>query len=70
MSDLLIDQPTAAPTRKVTAFAVAGGITAAIMAALEYFSPDMAKALGPLVAQAVPVVVGFVAAYFTRNTVA
>jgi hypothetical protein len=69
MRDDLIDQPSPAPTRKVTAGALAGALTAAIIAGVNELWPGFGDDLAPALHAFVPVVVGFVAAYFTRERV-
>jgi len=63
----LINQPTSMPTRKVAAGTIAGVITAAAVAGLRAYRPDLSEAFGPMIEQLVPVVVAFVASYFTRE---
>lgn len=69
MTDL-IDQPTAAPTRKVAASAAAGGLATAIAAAVMGWLPESAQLvegeIGTLINWALSLVFG-VAATFTTG---
>jgi uncharacterized protein YacL len=66
MADL-INQPSAMPTRKVAAGTIGAAITAGLIAALRVYKPELIDFAGPLIEQFVPVLVGFVSAYMTRN---
>jgi hypothetical protein len=67
MKDVLIDQPTAIPTRKVTAGTIAGAITASVIAGVNAIWPGFGDDLAPALYAVMPVVTGFLAAYFTRE---
>ena len=67
---VLVHQPSAAPTRKMVTFAITAIVTAAVMqftrdlaASHEYF----AWLTDPAAQQNVPIVVGFVVAYWFRE---
>ena len=77
MTDRLVAQPSAAPTRKLTYGAAWGIAVAILMALVEAIRPDLAAsvqevldAAGPfvpaLLESGVPVVVGAAAAYWTK----
>jgi hypothetical protein len=63
----LINQATAAPTRKIKATGIAGGITAAALGALHWWSPELAAVLGGPVEAGIVAVVATVAGYVTRE---
>ena len=69
MDDKLpIDQPTAAPTRKVLIGAIAGVLTAITTQLLGYLGPAWLDFLAmPEVASGLPVIASFVAAYLVRD---
>ena len=67
MHRILIDQLTAAPTRKWNAGAIAMAITVAIIAGVDSYWPGMGDTLSPAIEPAITAIVGLVAAYFTRN---
>ena len=66
MSDL-INQPSAAPTRKLQAVGVAGAITAGIIAGVNAYWPGIGDQFGPAIGALVATVVSVVAGYVTRN---
>lgn len=66
----LVDQPTSAPTRKVTAGLAAGGVVTLIVALLAQFGvviPEDVSLAVVAVIGGVVTIAQFVAAYFTRN---
>ena len=63
----LINQATAAPTRKVKATGIAGALTAAALGALHWWSPEWAAVLGGPVETGIVAVVATVAGYMTRD---
>jgi hypothetical protein len=63
----LINQATAAPTRKVKAGGIAGALTAAALGALNWWSPEFAAVLGGPVEGAIVVVVSTLTSYMTRE---
>lgn len=63
----LINQATAAPTRKIRATGIAGAITAAAIGALHWWSPELAAVLGAPVEGAIVAVVATVAGYVVRD---
>lgn len=67
MPKRLINQATAAPTRKITATGTAGAVTAGALGALHWWSPELAAVLGGPVEAGIVAVVATVAGYFTRE---
>lgn len=64
----LVSQPTAAPTRKMTAATLAGGLMAAIQWLVTNLAPQYAGWLqDPVFVSIETAVVMFVAGYFTKN---
>lgn len=66
MTDL-VDQPTAAPTRKLKAVVIAGLLTTAVIGVINTYLPGVGDALGPTLSGIITVAVSAVAGYFTRN---
>lgn len=66
MSDL-INQPTLAPTRKVTAGGIAGILTVAVIGLINNQWPGVGDMLGPTVSALIVSAVSFVASYMTKN---
>lgn len=64
----LVNQPTAAPTRKLQAVGIAGAITAAIIAGVNAYWPGIGDQFSPAIGAGVATVISFVAGYFTRNS--
>ena len=67
MQDDLVTQPTSAPTRKVTAAGIAGALTAAVIAGVNYLWPGFGDNLAPGIEPLIAAAVAFVAAYLTRE---
>ena len=65
--DILIDQPTAAPTRKVGAGAIGSLIAVGILAALDAYIPGLGELLSEPVYGVVAAVAGFLTSYFVRE---
>ena len=66
MTDL-IKQPTAAPTRKVTAAALWGLAMTMALSAAKVFWPDLVAPLGTFLPIAAPWATGLIAAYVTHE---
>ena len=64
---VLVDQPTAAPTRKLTATGIGGIVAIGILAALDAWMPGIGQYLSEPVYAAVALVSGLISGYFTRN---
>ena len=63
----LVNQATAAPTRKIKATGIAGALTAAALGALHWWSPELASVLGAPVEAGIVALVATVAGYMTRD---
>lgn len=63
----LVKQPTAAPTRKVSAAGIAGALTAALIAGVDAMWPGFGETIGPIAGPIITAGVAFIAAYFTRE---
>ena len=63
----LVNQATAAPTRKVKATGIAGALTAAALGALHWWSPELASVLAAPVEAWIVAVVATVAGYMTHD---
>lgn len=63
----LRNQPTPLPTRKVSAAGIAGALTAALIAGVNYIWPGFGDQLAPIAGPAITAGVAFVAAYLTRE---
>jgi hypothetical protein len=63
----LINQATAAPSRKIKATGIAGALSAAAIGALHWWSPELASVLGAPVEAGIVAVVATVAGYMTRE---
>jgi|LakMenE18May11ns_1017448.scaffolds.fasta_scaffold9556615_2 hypothetical protein len=64
---MLIEQPSSRPTRKVSAAGIAGALTAALIAGVNYLWPGVGDHVGPVAGPVITAGVAFVAAYFTRE---
>ena len=64
---MLVTQPTKMPTRKVAAGGIAGALTAALMAGVNYKWPGYGEAVGQVASPVIVAVVSFVASYMTRE---
>jgi hypothetical protein len=62
-----VDQPSAAPTRKMTAVGISGILAIAILTALDAWVPGLGELLTEPVYAAVPIVVGLVSGWFVRE---
>ncbi len=63
----LVTQPTAAPTRKMTANGLGGVIAIGVLAALEAYYPGLGEILSEPVYALVAVVSGFISGYFVKE---
>lgn len=63
MAKKLINQPTAAPTRKLTAAAGWGFLSSILVFTVQYWAPGVPETL----TQYIPLGVSLVAGYFTRE---
>jgi hypothetical protein len=63
----LINQPSPKPTRKVSAAGIAGALTAALIAGVNYQWPGVGDQIGPLAGPAITAAVAFLAGYFARE---
>lgn len=63
----LRNQPDYTPTRKVSAAGIAGALTAALIAGVNYIWPGFGDQLAPIAGPAITAGVAFVAAYLTRE---
>jgi hypothetical protein len=63
----LRNQPTSLPTRKVSAAGIAGALTAALIAGVNFIWPGFGDQLAPIAGPAITAAVAFVAAYLTRE---
>lgn len=64
---MLVTQPTNRPTRKVAACGIAGALTTALIAGVNYQWPGYGETVGQLASPAIVVVVSFIAGWFTRE---
>lgn len=64
---MLINQPTNRPTRKVAAGGIAGALTTALIAGVNYQWPGYGETVGQLTSPAIVAGVSFIAAWFTRE---
>jgi putative flippase GtrA len=62
-TEMHIDQPTAVPTRKVTAGTLAGALSVLLVWVLRLFSVEVPGEVGAAFAT----IIGFVTAYFVRD---
>ncbi len=66
MSDL-ISQPSASPTRKVSAVGITGAVTVAIIAGVNALWPGVGDQAAPVIAAAVTWLAAFLGGYLTRE---
>lgn len=69
MTKTLIEQPTAAPTRKIKATGIAGLVSAAVLGVLHWWQPELAAMLGGQIEGLIVAIVATLAGYFTREAV-
>lgn len=64
----LVDQPSAAPTRKMSAVAIGGFVGAILVGAIRRWTPEFdAPGITDFILLGAPVAVGWVAGWFTRE---
>ena len=64
MATIKIDQPTAAPTRKMSAVAITGVISAIAVSSIRKWAPEFDA---PGITEFIPIVVAWIAGYFVRE---
>jgi predicted acyltransferase len=63
----LVNQPSPKPTRKLSAVGIAGALTAALIAGVNHQWPGVGDQIGPAAGYVIPLIVAWVAGYFTRE---
>jgi hypothetical protein len=61
----LVNQPSPKPTRKLSAVGIAGALTAALIAGVNHQWPGVGDQIGPVAGYVIPLIVAWVAGYYT-----
>lgn len=64
---MLVNQNTAAPTRKIAKAGWAGAVAVAVVAVVNYFEPGLGDTISPVVYAALGAVATWITGYMTKS---